>query len=141
MKKTNGKRNRAAGHGYERAVVKLFQEIGFKDVVTSRSGNRLRDKEKVDLVNSDELLHGRFPYNVQCKCTVKALAYPALLKQLPKVPGIINVILHKQTKRSGTRFMSAQSYAILYQEDFIKLLKQAHQPAVQLKLENYDCSN
>jgi len=122
--KSNGPRNRAAGHGYERSVVKLFHGIGYPNVITSRSGNRFRDGQKVDLVHNDEVKHGRFPYNVQCKCTAKNLAYSTLLAQLPDEPGVINVIFNKQTKKSkiAGKFMHTDSFAILYEADFMKLI-------------------
>lgn len=121
---TNGKRNRAVGHKHETTIAEAFRQVGFPHVITSRQGNRLRDSEKVDLVNSNELEQGRFPFNVQCKCTVKSLAYPKLLKELPKVNGVMNVIFHKQTRRAGTRFIESDKFVIMHEKDFMDMVSE-----------------
>jgi len=131
---TNGKRNRAVGHNYERVVAESFRKLGFRHVITSRNGNRDRDGQKVDLVNRDELVNGRFPYNVQCKCTTKALAYPKLLKQLPRVDGVMNVIFHKQTKKCKSKFMPSDRFVILYEKDFLEIVSRLDKPPLTAKL-------
>lgn len=120
QKKTNGKRNRNAGHSWELENVKSFKSM-YPEVATSRSCNRHRDAMKVDLAYADEYKHGRFPYNVQSKNYSKALAYMKLLSEMPQEDGIINVILHKQTANSNGRFMTKGKYAILSYEDFFRL--------------------
>src|ERR1700744_2425012 len=61
-------RNRDAGHGFERWIVKWFIKLGFPHVVTSRSESRSRDNDQIDVLNKDEYINGRLPYNVQGKC-------------------------------------------------------------------------
>lgn len=124
---TNGKRNRAAGHGWERQIVRVLREIGFPHVVTSRSESRSRDNQKIDIVNKDELKNGRLPYNIQAKNTVGTVKYPVTLAALPKDKDIINVIFHKQTRKSGNKFIPTQNFAILYLEDFIELMKERNE--------------
>lgn len=119
---TNGKRNRIAGQNFERALVKAFS-LFYPHVATSRSVSRVRDAEKVDLAHPDELKYGRFPYNVQAKNYSRAIKYPKLLSELPKVDGVINVILHKQTEKKNGRFMPVGSYAIMAQDDFMELVR------------------
>lgn len=122
--KTNGKRNRSAGHSFELAVVKHMKEHGFPHVVTSRSESRSRDNEGTDLINSKESINGRLPYNIQCKNVCSPLKYPPILAGMHKTPGVTNVIFHKCTKRSATNFIPVGNYAILDMEDFLKLISE-----------------
>lgn len=121
MPGTNGKRNRLAGHNLERSLVKDFA-LFYPNISTSRATNRARDDEKVDLAYSDELKYGRFPYNVQAKNYSRPIRYPKILSELPIVDNVINVIIHKQTQKVGTRFMPVGTYAILPYDDFMKMV-------------------
>lgn len=121
---TNGKRNRAAGHAYELEVVNLLKTHGFPHVVSSRSENRTRDGEKIDLVNSNEFKNGRLPYNIQCKSVTGKLAYHKVLSEIAKEPEVINVVFHRQTEKVGTRFMAKDRFSILYQADFLKIISE-----------------
>lgn len=51
--------NRTKGHSFERYLVKLFREMGYKFVRTSRAESKLLDDCGVDLTN--------LPFNVQAK--------------------------------------------------------------------------
>lgn len=118
--------NRTAGHGYELEVVTLLRESGcFPHIATSRSQNRQRDGEKVDLVNCNEQINGRLEYNFQCKNSQDRINYHQLLEDMPQLDGIINVVLHKYTRKSGKsgRFVTQGRYAVLKQEDFLQLIK------------------
>lgn len=120
---TNGKRNRSAGNGWERELAELFRTFGFPHVVTTRSESRSRDAQKIDLMNRDERVNGRFPYNIQAKNTTNHLKYGKVMAEMATTPGIINVILHKQTEKSGTRFICKDKFAILKMDDFINIVK------------------
>lgn len=126
MSKTPGKRNKSAGSGWERELAIKFRELGFPHVITTRQGSRLRDSQKIDLMNSDESKYGRLPYNVQAKNVKGHLAYGKVISELPKEPGIINVILHKQTAKRNNRFIEVDRFAILYMDDFLNLIKQTN---------------
>jgi hypothetical protein len=119
----NGSRNRTAGHSFERECVKLFKQLGFTHVETSRLVSKMRDSQKIDLANPDELEHGRFPYNVQCKNTT-TLNYSKILQEVPITPGIKNVVLHKHTKKVGTKFISQGKFAYMYMENFFELVEE-----------------
>lgn len=121
---TNGTRNRNAGHSWELENVADFKPL-YPQVATSRSCNRTRDAQKVDLAYADEFKYGRFPYNVQSKNYSTSLPYMKLLSEMPKEDGILNVVLHKQTAKSETagRFMTKGKYAIMAYEDFFRLVK------------------
>lgn len=120
---TNGKRNRAAGHKFELECVKILREIGFIDCVSSRSSNRNRDAQKIDLVNKDEIVNGRLPWAVQCKNVKGHLKYASILAEMPKESGITKVIFHNQTEKVKDRFITKDKFAILYLSDFIEIMK------------------
>ena len=50
-------------------------------------------------MNRDERVNGRFPYNIQAKNTTNHLKYGKVMAEMATTPGIINVILHKQTEK------------------------------------------
>lgn len=115
-------RNRDAGHSFERDCVNEFRKAGFEYVQTSRQANRQRDAEKVDLAYADEIRHGRFPYNVQCKTTAATLNYLKVMDEIPLIPGIRNIVVHKKTKRQGTKFVTKGRYVFMYSADFFEML-------------------
>ena len=121
---TNGKRNRHAGHQLERTLAEIFRAIGFPHVVTTRSESRSRDAQKIDLMNKEERVNGRFPYNVQAKNSTVHLKYAKLLAEIPEVPNVMNVVIHKQTQKVGSRFLPTGEYAILSLNDFLTLIQQ-----------------
>lgn len=122
------KRNRTAGHAFERDIVNHLKKIGFHDVSSSRLSSRLRDSQKIDIVNKDEDANGRLQYNIQCKCTVQGqLSYAKTLEELPEVPNVVNVVLHKTTKKSPAgKFMHCGSYAFLSLDDFMEMVRKLH---------------
>lgn len=117
-------RNREAGHSYERDCIKQFRKAGFKHVKSSRQVNRSRDAQKIDLANEDELDNGRFPFNVQCKNIAGACNYHKVMEEIPIIPGIKNVVLHKRTKKIGSKFITEGRYALMYEADFFQLVQQ-----------------
>lgn len=121
---TNGRRNKRAGSNLERWLAKVFRWIGFPNVITTRQGSRLRDSQKIDLMNQDESICGRLPYNVQAKNVSGHLKYGLVLSELPVIDNIINVIIHNQTKKRGEKFITTGQYAILSLEDFLILIQQ-----------------
>lgn len=130
---TNGKRNRSAGHKWERKCVHEFIRIGFPHVVTSRSENRSRDAAKIDLVNKDELVNGVLPYSIQCKTLSTAAPYPKLLSEMGDIAGAIKVVLHKQTKKSeGGKFVESGRYACLYMDDLLNLIEENNKLRMEL---------
>lgn len=118
-----GKRNKSAGHAWELKIIKRLKEIGYSDVASSRAVSRLRDSQKVDVCNRDESASGRLPYNIQAKTYSKSVAYPKILSEMP-VGKEINVIMLRQTERSGPRFLERGTYAILPLEDFYRMMQQ-----------------
>lgn len=122
---TNGKRNRSAGHGWERELTEFFRGLGFPHVVTTRSESRARDNSKVDLMNAEERKNGQFAFNVQAKNATGHLKYAKILSEMPNEDGIINVIFHKQTEKTegGKRFLPKGKFVIMTMADFERLIK------------------
>ncbi len=120
-----GSRNRTAGHKWERDVAKLFRDMGFSHVVTSRSENKKRDADKIDLMNTDELENGVFPWSVQCKTLNTTATYPKLLSEMKELAGAVKVVIHRQTKKSKSgKFVETGRYACLYLNDFLNLIEE-----------------
>lgn len=119
IKKRGAKRNKTAGHLYEYAVRDEHRKIGYPHVITCIGESKNRDAQKIDLMNKDEHINGRFPYNVQCKCTSELVDYVKIFNghkkmtfikrtgektlidvdPMPTIPGIVNVIFHKKTRK------------------------------------------
>lgn len=126
--KKKRRNNRSAGHSFELTVRDWFRILGFPHLVTSRSESRSRDAQKVDLINQDEHVNGRFPYNVQCKNMCSHLKYKKVLGDIRAAPGVINVVIHKLTTnllKAGTKgsvFVHSGTYAILDVKDFLAMV-------------------
>lgn len=126
-----GKRNRAAGHSWELAVVKKLKSIGFPHVATSRAVSKLRDAQKVDICNTDESLYGRLKYNIQAKTYASSIGYAKLLASMP-IGKEVNVIFLKQTALDKKRFMETGTFAILHLNDFYDLIEALQQEIIHL---------
>lgn len=139
-KKTSGPRNRSAGHAFELQIVNLLREIGFPHVCSTRSESRSRDGQKIDIMNKNEGKHGRLPYNLQCKNVAGTLKYAKVLSELPDGDEI-NVVLHNQTERRGTRFMTKGQYAFMHLAGFFRLVQCIHRLSRGFELLNtyFDC--
>lgn len=140
-RKTNGKRNLAAGKSFEQMIVRELTPI-YPDISTSRLCNRYRDNQKVDLCNKNEQKNGRLPYNIQCKNTTGGVNYLQLHGLMPQdTPGIGNVIVHNYTLRKDlangdSRFETAGTFAIMQYRDMQRLL--AYRRGYELLLEHID---
>lgn len=107
-------RNRTQGNNFERIICKELKELGF-EAVTSRSESRNLDNLGVDIVTN-------LPYHIQCKNMVKQPKYHTLLTTMPtdKEP----VVIHRQTHKAKSRFVTDGDYVIMKKELFYKLIKE-----------------
>lgn len=133
MAKTNGKRNRRAGHSFELFTAALLRKNGFTFVVTCRSENRHRDSLGIDLMNTNEYENGRLEYNIQCKNSTERPRYDTLLGEMPKTKDTPNVIFHKYTEKKNSSFVVKGYFAILSMDDFIEMARELKELR-QLKL-------
>ena len=70
---------RNKGHRYETKIAQELRNLGFTDVVTSRSESKSMDDKKVDLVDRS----GKLPCYIQLKNTVNTPQYHAIKKECP----------------------------------------------------------
>jgi hypothetical protein len=121
--KTNGKRNKQAGHGWELEIIKRLKEAGFTGVGTTRNNSRARDAQKVDVMNIDEKKDGFLDFNIQAKNESRPTKYQKHLAEMPK-DGATNVVIFKQTAKSlNGRFVKQGEYAIMYFEDWLEYIR------------------
>lgn len=128
-KPVSGKRNKRAGHDYERDEVNAHKKF-FPHLVSTRLANRARDGQGIDICTLDESVHGRFPFDIQCKSVSNTtVCYPELLERIPD--GRIKVVLHQRTGRAPgkTIFRVKGRYAILERKGYEVLL--GHVAAIQ----------
>jgi|SRR6187551_465777 len=150
LKKRGNKRNARVGGDWERENRDDFHKVGYPHVVTSRGESKSRDGQKIDLINKDERVNGRLPYNVQSKNSCAIINYDKIFRGGAKtvkikrtgenkkiavpgmscVPGVYNVILHKYTRKvlrerkTGGHeevFETVGRYAILPYDDFMSM--------------------
>lgn len=120
---TKRRNNRTAGNNYERQIVNELKQLGFPEAVTARSESKNLDDQGVDICNTPG-------YHFQCKNSKTNPKYTELLAAMPttlytKDDVYFPVILHKKTKKAGTKFIPQGEFAILKKEDFYKLLVMA----------------
>lgn len=118
------KRNRQAGHNWERVCVKLMQALyttssKFNNVKveTSRYVSKKLDDAKVDLA-------GTPLFNIQCKRVKNASICFKVLDEMPKDKNI-NVVFLDKTSRKDKIITSDGKFAVLKLEDFLKITKKA----------------
>jgi Holliday junction resolvase len=117
--------NRRRGHDFEREICKLFRELGYSKVRTTRQASRLLDESKVDIWG--------IPFNIQCKDGVqKGLNYAKVLSEMkellatnfPETDTQITfpkLIIHKKPP-FGKKRVEEDTLVITTLDDFVKLI-------------------
>lgn len=116
-KRRNLKRSRARGIEYEQRIAKELRELGFTNVVTSRSESKAMDDNKIDLIDKD----GKLPY-LQLKRTLKTPDYFSIRKECPLTDKPFIVMWNKQVGTAKT-FRSAGELVMLDKDFFYELIK------------------
>ena len=117
QKKKTGAYCRNKGHRYETKIAQELRNLGFTDVVTSRSESKSMDDKKVDLVDRS----GKLPCYIQLKNTVNTPQYHAIKKECPLKDKPFIVIWNKQVKKEKV-FDSAGEVVIMDKDFFYELL-------------------
>ena len=117
QKKKTGAYCRNKGHRYETKIAQELRNLGFTDVVTSRSESKSMDDKKVDLVDRS----GKLPCYIQLKNTVNTPQYHAIKKECPLKDKPFIVIWNKQVKIEKV-FGSAGEVVIMDKDFFYELL-------------------
>lgn len=117
QKRKTGAYCRNKGHRYETKIAQELRNLGFTDVVTSRSESKSMDDKKVDLVDR----RGKLPCYIQLKNTVNTPQYHAIKKECPLKDKPFIVIWNKQVKKEKV-FGSAGEVVIMDKDFFYELL-------------------
>lgn len=97
------KRNRQAGHNYERQIAQELRSLGFI-ALTSRECDRSLDRAGVDLKTD-------FPLAPQIKCMCNTPNIEEILKRA-------GILFWKKTRKAGKNFMPAGEYVIMKKSEF-----------------------
>jgi hypothetical protein len=120
-KRSQGSRNRTAGHALERRIAKTFREHGHEFAKTSRLASRLLDNCQVDIAF--------VPYLPQCKKGYqRGLNYTQIIKEIKelvqknfppddKVHGLPCLIFHDKGKTNEEKLV------IMEENTFWELIK------------------
>ena len=110
--------SRTKGHNYEQKIVRELKELGFKNVVTSRSESKAMDDNKVDIIDKDDLL----PCKLQLKSTQSIPSYFKIRSESTVNPEEFVIIWSKQEKRK-VNIVSVGEAVIMDKNLFYKLIK------------------
>lgn len=117
LKKRTGAYCRNKGHRYETKIAQELRDLGFTEVVTSRSESKSMDDKKVDLIDRS----GQLPCYIQLKNTVNTPQYHLIKKECPLKDKPFVIIWNKQIKKEKV-FGSAGEVVIIDKDFFYKLL-------------------
>lgn len=120
QKRKSGKYAKQKGNRYELKIAKELNELGFKDVVSSRSQDKRADANKVDLVSlCDDL-----PFNIQIKCTQNTPSYFKIADDCPYKDKPFIIMWNSQKLQSNGIDMGSQGEVVMVPKDyFYDLLK------------------
>lgn len=120
---TNGKRNRAAGHDWEKEVVALFRDRGiYPKAITTRQGSRALDALGIDAMNDSEETHGIMDDTVQCKNVSGGVNYHALIQDLIASGRPHPVVFHKRTSRREQNMVVQGHYCTSTLDTYVHLM-------------------
>lgn len=114
------KRNRRAGHNYERSIAMDYREAGFSEAVTTRAESRNLDARKVDIAN--------IPFYPQCKYGYKSMSVNEYIKILKEMDELLTgleehpLILHHRKGRA-----KFNDLVIMPRKHFFELIKKLKQ--------------
>lgn len=119
-KRQSGKYSKNKGSNYELKIMHELQELGFPDVVTSRSESKRFDAKKVDLIDPT----GKLPFYPQIKCTLNTPDYFGIKEKSGLTDKEFVLFWNRQVVKKGQIDMSSLGEIVmLTKEYFYKLLK------------------
>ena len=110
--------SRTKGHNYETKIAKELRDLGFTEVVTSRSESKSMDDNKVDLIDKSNKL----PCKIQLKATQSIPSYFKIRSESTVNPEEFVIIWSKQEKRE-VNIVSVGEAVIMDKSLFYKLIK------------------
>ena len=119
-KRRGGKYARSKGNNYELQIAKELGELGYQNIVTSRSESKRTDNMKIDLIDKD----GKLPFYAQCKKTKNTPSYFGISDECPLKDKPFVVFWNKQEVKEGNVNMSSAGEVVMIPKDyFYKLLR------------------
>jgi hypothetical protein len=114
------KRNRTAGHNYERKLAGKYREAGFETALTARNESRTLDSCKVDVARVPFFPQAKFGYpSMSVNNYIKIFTEMQELLKAHKVDDDFPLVIHH--RRGRKKF---EDLTILPTEDFFKIIKQ-----------------
>lgn len=104
--KSQGARNRRAGHAYELQLIHEHIALGFTECVSSRSESKRMDDKGVDLMFTH-------PFHVQAKNVANSIQYDKTIGRMPKEKGKYNLVFHKR---------GLKQYVIMEKKDWYEIV-------------------
>ena len=120
-KKRNLKNNRKRGNTYETKIAKELRELGYEQVVTSRSESKSMDDKKVDLIDPSNKL----PFYPQIKKTINTPDYFGIRKACPLKDKPFLVFWAKTVPTEST-FRTEGEVVFVPKEYFYELIQKAY---------------
>lgn len=115
-----GKQNKQRGNNFERKIAKDLRDLGFTQVVTSRSESKSTDDNKVDIIDKGKQLP--FDMQIQTKKTSSTPPYFSIREQ-STVDNESFVIIWSKTERKGEKMMTIGDCVMMDLKMFYKLIK------------------
>lgn len=115
-----GKQNKQRGNNFERKIAKDLRDLGFTQVVTSRSESKSTDDNKVDIIDKGKQLP--FDMQIQTKKTSSTPSYFGIREQ-STVDNESFVIIWSKTERKGEKMMTVGNCVMMDLKMFYKLIK------------------
>lgn len=122
MNVNNAKRNKRAGHDWERFIIDVLKERNlYPNAITTRQGSRQLDGSGIDIMNSNEVIDGIMDDTIQAKAYSTCVPYPALLERLYLSGRKNPVVFHRHATRDegGNKFLARGLYAISYMDVYV----------------------
>ena len=115
-----GKQNKQRGNNFEWKIAKDLRDLGFTQVVTSRSESKSTDDNKVDIIDKGKQLP--FDMQIQTKKTSSTPSYFGIREQ-STVDNESFVIIWSKTERKGEKMMTVGDCVMMDLKMFYKLIK------------------
>jgi hypothetical protein len=109
-------RNRTAGNNFERLIVRELKELGYDDVVTSRSESKNMDDRGVDIFGQN------FPYYIQCKNSKTYQKLHDLITSDKLPTDKPTIVFQRKTRKVTTKFVTEGDYVSMINMVLMNLL-------------------
>lgn len=109
----NAKKSRSKGNNYELRIIKELTELGFNGLVTSRSESRHLDDNKIDIVDTENVMD----CYIQCKATANVPNISKINKEVGMKDKPLAIFWNKQNNSTVQ-----EEFVVIPKEYFYKLI-------------------